>query len=205
MKNADQYIIENYPDMTARELSDATGKPVWYVYGLAQKLGLKKSEAFLNSNKSGRMNKGSDRGKNTQFKEGLKPWNKGTKGLCSPNKHSFATGHVPHNALPDWAESVRIDSKSGRKYLLLKLPGVRKLVFKHVWLWLQHHNEVPDGHVVVFKDGNTMNCVIDNLECITRKTLMVRNSIMRYPKELRDTIKLVHKINKKINSYEKQD
>lgn len=34
-------------------------------------------------------------------------------------------------------------------------------------VWEQHHGKMPEGYVVVYLDGNPLNCDISNLECTT--------------------------------------
>jgi hypothetical protein len=43
-----------------------------------------------------------------------------------------------------------------------------------------------------------MNCVLENLELISDKDLMKKNTIQRFPEELVNTIKLVNKLKRKI-------
>lgn len=141
------------------------------------------------------------------FRKGQEPPNKGKKmdpEQYEKSKHTFfQKNHIPHNAKKDWCEVVRKDS-SGRCYILIKLPGRRKLSFKHVWIWEEKNGKVPDDHAVVFKDGNTLNCVIENLECISRVELMKRNSIYNYPEELIRAIQLKNAIKRKVNKLKKQ-
>ncbi|MDX5299359.1 MAG: HNH endonuclease, partial [Gammaproteobacteria bacterium] len=66
---------------------------------------------------------------------------------------------------------------------------------------------IPDGHIVVFRDGNRRNIKIENLELISRAENARRNCIWRYPPELVSTMRLVAKLNKKLKERqdEKQD
>ena len=48
--------------------------------------------------------------------------------------------------------------------------------FKHVLIWEEHHKQkVPDGHVVIFTDGNNRNFDIDNLILVSRNELLKLN------------------------------
>lgn len=61
----------------------------------------------------------------------------------------------------------------------------------HREVWKQHHGEYPPrGTALIFKDGNRQNCDINNLELITRKQLMTRNSIHNYPQEIIEVTRL---------------
>ena len=44
----------------------------------------------------------------------------------------------------------------------------------HVYLWKKHNGKVPRGKIVVFRDRNPMNCVLENLELITRGEALER-------------------------------
>lgn len=144
---------------------------------------------------------------NTLFRKGSIPPNKGKK--MSPevyerSKHTFfKKNHIPHNAKEDWEEVQRKD-KSGRRYWKIKLPGIRKLVYKHIWLWEQEHGEVPKGHNIIFKNGHSLDCRIENLECISNSELMSKNSLHRFPEDLRKVIQLKGALKRQINKIEKQ-
>lgn len=75
----------------------------------------------------------------------------------------FKKGHTPHNAFADWEETTDRDG-----YIKIKVPGRRKLVRKHRYLYEQYHNvKVKKGEKVIFADGNKRNFDKDNLVLIT--------------------------------------
>ena len=80
---------------------------------------------------------------------------------------------------------------------------VGKYALKHRVVWEQNNGPVPDGMVVVFKDGNKLNTAIENLELVSRKELMSKNTIHRYPEELKSTIRLIGKVKRTIKTHEK--
>jgi hypothetical protein len=55
---------------------------------------------------------------------------------------------------------------------------------------------------VCFRDGNRKNVTAENLECIPQSELTRRNSIHRYPPELKEVIRLAAKVRRKINERE---
>jgi len=75
----------------------------------------------------------------------------------------------------------------------------------HVVNWEAVHGLVPAGNIIVFKDRDTMNCDHTNLEMITLEENMRRNTIHNYPPEIKTTIRLLSKVNKKIRNAKKQD
>lgn len=70
--------------------------------------------------------------------------------------------------------TIRIWKHYGRMLKHIKKDG--KFRHYHRYLWEQANGKVPKGYNVVFKDGNTMNCVLENLECITDREIQLRNS-----------------------------
>ena len=78
------------------------------------------------------------------------------------------------------------------------------MVSKSRYIWEQHNGPIPKGSVVSFKDGNKLNCDIDNLFLTTQEEIMLRNSLHNYP-ELRDVNRLIKKLKKRIQDAEKQN
>lgn len=109
-------------------------------------------------------------GRSGRFEKGHVPFNKGKKGLCKGGVETqFKKGHVPMNTAHDGAIRLRGDG-----YLYIrKEKGNWELLHHHVWK--QKYGDLPSGKVIVFKNGNTRNCIIENLEAITRKELVKRN------------------------------
>lgn len=147
------------------------------------------------------------RKKDSQKKKGHTPHNKGKKqceymsadAIERANRTNFKKGHIPHNSNPqgDGAIVSRKDS-SGKSYKFIRVKkGVWELY--HRYLWRQKKGEIPDNYLVVFKDGNTENVTIENLELISMIANMYRNSFVKYPKELIPSLELRKKIEHKLN------
>ncbi len=208
-----EHVKANYANNSSAKIAKEIGRTTRSIYSLANKFKLKKSEAFLNSELSGRLKSGSTIGLATKFKKGNVPPNKGKKmeDFMTPElaakfrSNMFKKGQAPHNSYPDWKETIHTDSATGRQYIKIKVPGIKKLVFKHYFLYNQKFGNLPEGFIVTFKDGNSLNCVIENLEAISMQSNMIRNSINRFPEELKSVIRLLSKLNKKTQQHEKQD
>ena len=164
---------------------------------MAQLLGLKK--IFYPWNK-GTRGGGVCKANNGSLKKGHIPWNTGTKGICKSNSGSFKKGNVPPNTTYDGCVSVR-KHKNKRPYLWYRI-SKRKYIMYHVKLWVDNHGPVPAGYIVVFKNKDQFNCSPDNLEIITRVENMKRNTIHRYPDELKKTIRTLGKLKHLINAKE---
>jgi hypothetical protein len=117
----------------------------------------------------------------------------------------FRRGDKPHTWRPIGTERL---TKEG--YLQRKMADtgstVDDYVEVHRLLWEEHHGPIPAGHTVVFRDKDRTNIAIDNLELISRRELMLRNTVHRLPKELADLIQLRGALNRKLRSLsEKQN
>uniref|UniRef100_UPI0039C6035A HNH endonuclease n=1 Tax=Umezakia ovalisporum TaxID=75695 RepID=UPI0039C6035A len=163
------YVLATYANTPSIEIAQKLNRPLSSIYRIAYAHCLKKNDSFLNSDKSGRILKGNkSMGIKTQFKKGNTPPNKGKKleDFMSPETiakfkaNTFKKGNNPQNAYKDWEEGL-VKFKDGNTYIRIKVPGFRKLVFKHVWLWIDKHGSIPTGHIISFKDGNSMNCVVE--------------------------------------------
>jgi hypothetical protein len=87
----------------------------------------------------------------------------------------FKKGNVPGNATEmDGVISIRKD-QTGIAYQYIRL-ALGKWEPLHRIKWVKEHGAIPRGTCIVFKDGDSMNCDLDNLELITRKELRLRNS-----------------------------
>lgn len=121
-----------------------------------------------------------------QKKSGCIPFNKGLK------QHEFMSaeaiektkltrwkkGNIPHNTKDsDGIISIRhlSDNNDSRPYKYIRL-SLGKWYPLHQYLWEQQHGKLKKSMCLWFKDGNTMNCSLDNLEEISRKENLNRNS-----------------------------
>ena len=94
----------------------------------------------------------------------------------------------PHNTLPLGAESVHLYKKDGRRELFVKVAEPNPYLKttgghmrpKRLVVWEAVHGPVPDGHAVVFLDGDYRNCDIDNLALVERGELAILNRQVRW-------------------------
>lgn len=147
-----------------------------------------------------------------RFKPGATPINKGKKQIEfmsaetieRTKKTRFKKGQLPHNTKKDGEIVIRHNhldrNEKPYKWIRVKL-GHWMMLQRYVWE--QKHGKLPKGAIVRFKDGNTMNCSIRNLTLITQAKNMELNSIVRYPTEIRTSMHLLSKLNKKIDHAKK--
>ena len=124
--------------------------------------------------------------KRSQFTKGHRPFNKGKQwadfmseeGRRNSAKTQFKPG-VENTASPTYRqpgfEILRSPDKLGRRYWWIKPHDGRRMMPKHRYIWEQAHGPIPKGMNIQFKDGDTTNCVLDNLYLISRAKQVRKN------------------------------
>lgn len=199
-----EILRQFYPDVNAVDLAKVMGMKVDRLYSKAAQLGLKKSEAFLKAELQRQGDRLREAGKNSRFHSGQTSWNKGKKGLDFGGKETrFKPGNVPHNHKPVGYERINVDGYIERK---VTDDGPSRFHFRqlHRIVWEEFHGPVPEGFVVVFKNRNKLDVRLENLELISRKDLQARNTIHRYPEELKQVIHAKAVLSRRINKMEKE-
>lgn len=111
-------------------------------------------------------------GKTGRFEKGHIPYNKGlhTPTVGRMAETQFKKGGLPHNTKSIGYERITKDS-----YIEVKVTerpdrakGIKNFIPKHRLVWEAANGPIPNNCVVVFLDGNKMNCSIENLELVTR-------------------------------------
>lgn len=193
----DKVLRETYPDTQTNVIAKKLGRTASSVSQRAVKIGLRKSERYMSSDHSGRLQ--GDTGRMNRFYKGQKPWNVGMKGLdIGGIETRFKKGNKPHTWRPIGSEKIDKDGNLVRK---VRDEGTRHEKWKpvHVLVWEAENGPVPAGHVVIFDDGNKRNFDIGNLVCLSRSELMKRNSVHNYPPEIARAVQLIGALNRKIN------
>lgn len=199
-----QLLRTRYANEDTAQIAADLGRPIDRVYAKAYALGLRKSEEFLRVCLQRCGEQRAERGRATRFQKGLMPWNKGLTGLPSTGRMTdtqFRKGRKPGNWLPIGSFRTNKDGYLQRKVTDTGYPP-RDWIAVHVLLWEEHKGPVPAGHCVCFKDGNKQHVELENLELITRAERMRRNTIHRYPPELKDAIRTVSKLKRTIQRVE---
>lgn len=161
-----------YPTTLNSELAKLFGKTEQAVSAAAHKLRLKKTPEFMRFHTL-----------KSAFKKGHVSHNKGRKqseymsaeAIARTASTRFTKGHLPKNTKDGPGTiSVRKD-KRGTPYQFICVE-IAVWAALHTYNWEQANGPIPDGHVLWFKDRDTMNADISNLECISRQEQMLRNS-----------------------------
>lgn len=157
------FISEHYkgtgPKQMAQSLNDTFGTSY-----TMQQLSAYYKNHHLNSGLTGR------------YEKGHVSHNKGCKGYYAPGSEKgwFRKGERPWDTVPVGTVVVKSDG-----YLWKKVgdkPGVWTQNWRqlHLLLWEEAHGAVPEGHRVIFKDGDRQNCVLENLALIS----LAENAVM---------------------------
>lgn len=189
----DSYLLAHYASTRTAEIAQSLGRTPACVYRRAAILGLGKSEEFFLSAAFGRLRPGDRRGESGRFCPGLTPWNKGLRGVTIGGVETrFKRGERNGKAAQLWMPIGSERVATG--YLLVKVddvpnvPYTRNWRLKHHLVWEAAGRTIPPGHVLVFRDGDRMNCSLENLELITRAEIAARNHHSHLPAELVELI-----------------
>ncbi len=188
-------IVRRYPDEKSEDLAKEFDVPISRIYKTAQRYKVKKSEAFLNSSASGRIRKGERKSIETEFKKGHIPCFKGKKLPYTPS-NLWKKGNKPYNTAKDGEVRWRY-IRGDMGYYFIRI-AENNWEFYHRYLWKEKHGEIPKGYNIIFIDGNSRNCKIENLKCVSNAELAEMNRHTKYSPELRQAIELKNKLNKLI-------
>lgn len=199
-------VQRHFATTRTADLAAALGVAYHQVAKLADKLGLRKSDDWLNGPHGGRTD--GTRGLGTRFQPGQVPPNKGKKlGSDWCKATQFKPGQKPVNyALPG---SLRVATGG---YLQIKLHDTgyppHDWVAYHRHVWERAHGPVPAGHLVVFRDGRRRTTAeeitLDVLECVTRQEHMRRNTVHQLGPELAGIVQLRGRLTRAIRNREKE-
>jgi hypothetical protein len=144
-----RFVEQNIGTKTIPEIAELLNRTIYSVDGFCQRNNIKTNRRGF-------------------FKKGDIPHNKGKKipeEIKAKYVHTmYKKGNVPQNTKHDGAISIR--ETKGRPYKWIR---VEKAIWKlyHRFLWEQHHGKIPKGYSVRFIDGDSLNCVIENLQIVT--------------------------------------
>lgn len=201
-----------YPDYSAEVVGKVLGRKPGSVHQKARSLGIEKSEAFNQSDRSGRIQRGRQNPAMvaTQFKPGITPWNKGVHWVAGGRsaetrfKKGEMSGAAQHNYVPIGSYRINADG-----HLEQKTTDDPALVPARRWtpvsrlVWEREHGPIPEGFMVVFRPGMKTavleQITTDRLECISRAENARRNHPRSKDPELARLVQLKGAITRQVN------
>lgn len=145
-----------------------------------------------------------------RFKKGNIPVNKGSKmskDIYDRCAHTmFKKGNIPHNTKEkNGIVTVRLHKGSQKFYKWVRVE-LNKWKQLHRVVWEAEYGVIEDpiNYIVVFKDGDTLNCELDNLELISRAENMRRNSVQNYPEQVKKLIRIKQGFSKRLTTITKK-
>lgn len=184
----DNVLRKNYHNTKNEILAKALGRSKSSIAARAFKLRLLKDKEFI-----------LEHAKKSWFQKGHVPDNKGKKMPYNANsaRTRFKKGQIPPNTVPVGTEVV--DSYGYRKVKVSDgSTKQERWKYVHHQVWEAHHGEIPKGSIVVFKNGDSSDIRIENLECITRAQHAIRNRD-KYPEDIHRLTQMIGALNRQIN------
>ena len=205
-----------YPGLSTAAVAHQLRRTAAAVSARADKLGLHKSAAYLASPAACRLRRGDQVGAAFRFPKGHVPANKGLRRPgWSPGrmkdtqfKKGALSGRARKLLKPLWAERISKDGYLERKISDTIPDGVsrqeanrlraRRWRGVHLIVWEAANGPLPRGHAIAFKNGDKTDIRLDNLECISRRELMQRNTVHNLPKPVVQAVRLLGALNRQI-------
>lgn len=197
-------LLRDYqdPNIFSADIAKRLDRTLSQVYYKARTMGLKAPLERIRL--AGKLGTNHPNAVAHRFKKGSIPPNKGKK--MSPEIYEkvketmFKKGNSPVNHREVGSERINVDG-----YIEIKVAEPNRWRLKHRLIWEQHNGIIPEGCNVQFKNHNTLDCRIENLYLISKSEQMRNeNSLMaRYPKELRDVIRLKGVVKRQLRKQEK--
>jgi hypothetical protein len=174
-----EFIKHNYAEMSNDILKSKFNCSEKSLYGVASKLGVKKSKDYMSKTFGAALAKA---GEKTRYAKGNVSANKGKKitEYCSDDAiqkiqaTQFKKGNVPYNVKPIGYERVSRDG-----YVEVKVGNFNKSTYnynlKHRVIWEQHFGKITNNEIIEFIDSNKFNMNITNLRKVTRAENCINN------------------------------
>lgn len=133
-------------------------------------------------------------GRKTRFQNGTTPYNKGKswdewmskESQNNSRKTTFKKDIIPHTNIP--ARPIGAEKIDNHGYIMVKINSNTYCPKQRV-VWEQAYGAIPEGHSVIFADGNNRNFDLDNLILVSKAELITMNSNKLYFKGNADATK----------------
>lgn len=156
-----QFFVEFVPGHSYREIQQE------FVDRFNWEISINQIKAYIHNHKL-------NTGRTGQFVKGQVPQNKGKK--MPPEVYEkckgtmFKKGNIPKNHRPVGSERINRDG-----YVEIKIAEPNKWTLKHRLVWQQAHGTIPKGQIVIFRDNDRTNVVLENLLLISQSENLIIN------------------------------
>jgi hypothetical protein len=187
-KDEIKILIEKYPDNRAIDFLDLLpGRSISSIVGKAFFLKIRKSDFFHSSGMGGRICATNQIGHENRFKKEIAGWNKGLKqsdymsaeNIEKTKVGRFKKGDDPHNTVQMGSERI-----SGDGYVEVKIrhlkngqSKIKNFEAKHRIIYEREHGPIPKDAIIEFVDGNRSNFDISNLQLVSRRDNLLKNTM----------------------------
>lgn len=200
-------LADMYPHCNTQDVGAWLERNPGSVYQAALTRGIRKTQEYLESVSSGRIQRGRQDPRMSvgQFKSGLVPWNKGKPhNPPGAEKGRFRKGHKnPHRWQPIGAYRTHSSDGMLQQKVTDEGKGPRDWEYVHRLVWQREHGPIPPGHIIIFRPGTKTNkleeITVEKLECITRAENARRNSLYTRNPELGRLAQLKGAITRQVN------
>lgn len=198
----DEQLRREYPHTETAKLAKRLRRTPSSTSARAQKLGIAKSPDFMRRLLRDCGKKLQSHGACHRFARGHVPANKGLRrpGYAPGRMKTtqFRKGEKPHTWKQIGSERV-VDGYLQRKVTDTGYPP-RDWRPVHVLLWERKmRRRVPKGHAIAFRNGDRTDIRIENLELVSRRELMARNTVHNLPAPLVEVVRLRGVLKQQIN------
>lgn len=198
-------LAARYPHEPTAKIARALRRTVPATYNRARILGLAKSDAYIAAFMQVASARVRQAGKARRFRKGHVPFNKGLRRPgWSPGrmretqfKKGVRQGIAVELYKPIGTERISRDGYLERK-INDALPLQARWRAVHKLIWEDAHGPTPRGHVIAFRNGDKRDIRLENLECISQRESMRRNSVHNLPEPLVKTVRLLGVLNRQI-------
>jgi hypothetical protein len=193
-----------YPGHYTRDVARRLRMKINRVNAKASQLGLRKNTAFRKRELDRQARRLRAAGSAYRFPKGHVPANKGLRRPgWAPGRMretQFKKGQFPFNRDPEFyvLGALRVNTDG---YIDMRISfdkGALGWKPLHRILWEDARGAVPKKHCLRFIDGDKLNVCLENIELIHRGDNMRRNSMHNMPKPLKDTIRALGQLKRRI-------
>lgn len=195
----DLFLKKNYLDLPVNRMAIAVKRSETLVKGRMRQLELVQPRELIEKFKlESRIQPGS-----VSFNKGKKQTDYMSKAAIRRTMATrFKKGQLPKNTRSDFEITIRKDRRNVKyQYIRVKL-GVWTPLHRFIWEMINY--PISGKMNLVFKDHDTLNCELKNLELLTDAQLMKRNSYHNYPEPIARTIQLSGALTRQINKHVKK-